>query len=153
MSDKPVDEVASLEAVWAPQVETAEALQKKLSESRMLSEQLGLLGSAVRVSGEGIAILTPAVEATGPRVAYVNDGFCQMYRSTRREVIGQTPIVFGFIEEHQSTYDSLLDHLFDQQMFEAEATARRKDGTEFELDLQLVPVIENGTLTHWVAFL
>src|SRR5688572_11850701 len=126
MTDKP-DEVSSLEAVWAPQLETAEALQRKLGEQRLLAEQLGLLGSAVRVSGEGIAILTPAVEATGPRVAYVNDGFCQMYGVMRQEVLGQTPIVFRFIEEQQSMYDALLDHVFDGQLFEAEATARRKD--------------------------
>jgi len=28
------------------------------------------------VAGQGIAILTPAVEALGPRIAFVNDGFC-----------------------------------------------------------------------------
>ena len=152
MTDKP-DEMASLEAIWAPQLETAEALQRKLGEQRLLAEQLGLLGSAVRVSGEGIAILTPAVEATGPRVAYVNDGFCQMYGVMRQEVLGQTPIVFRFIEEQQSMYDALLDHVFDGQLFEAEATARRKDGTQFEVDLQLVPVRENDQITHWIAFL
>jgi diguanylate cyclase (GGDEF)-like protein/PAS domain S-box-containing protein len=152
MTDKP-DEVSSLEAVWAPQLETAEALQRKLGEQRLLAEQLGLLGSAVRVSGEGIAILTPAVEATGPRVAYVNDGFCQMYGVMRQEVLGQTPIVFRFIEEQQSMYDALLDNVFDGQLFEAEATACRKDGTQFEVDLQLVPVRENDQITHWIAFL
>ena len=153
MTDKPADEVSSLEAVWAPQVESAEALQRKLNEQRILAEQLGLLGSAVRVSGEGIAILTPAVEATGPRVAYVNDGFCQMYGVSRQEVLGQTPIVFRFIEEQQSMYDAMLDHIFDEQLFEAEGTAQRKDGTQFEIDLQLVPVSEGGQITHWVAFL
>ncbi len=153
MEDKPVDHVASLEAAWAPQLDSAEALQRKLQEQRMLAEQLGLLGSAVRVSGEGIAILTPAVEAMGPRIAFVNDGFCTMYGVEREEVIGQTPVIFRMIEKHQAIFDALLDHVFEERTFEAEATACRKNGSEFELDLQLIPVLENGHLTHWVAFL
>jgi PAS domain S-box-containing protein len=46
-----------------------------------------------------------------------------------------------------------MQHVFEQRPFEAEVTARRENGTEFELDLQLVPVEDGGTLTHWVAFL
>jgi len=136
-----------------PDLESAEALQRKLIEQKILSEQLGLIGSAVRVAGQGIAILTPAVEATGPRIAFVNEGFCVMYGCTREEVIGQTSMAFGIIERHEAIMAEMLDHMFEQQQFEAEATARRKDGTEFELDMQLIPVAEAGEITHWVAFL
>lgn len=135
-----------------PDLESAEELHRKLVEQRILSEQLGLIGSAVRVAGQGIAILTPAVEATGPRVAFVNDGFCSLYGCARDEVIGQTPMAFRIVERHEAIVADMLDHIFDREPFEAEATARKKDGTEFELDIQLVPVEENGEITHWVAF-
>lgn len=138
---------------WEAEDEPPEVLARKLAEQRMISEQLGLLGSAVRVSGQGIAILTPAVEALGPRVAFVNDGFCGMYGRTREEVIGQTPMIFGIIERHEAILADLLDHVFERVPFEGEATARRKDGSEFELDVQLIPVEDGGELTHWVAFL
>jgi len=39
-----------------PDLESAEALQRKLIEQKILSEQLGLIGSAVHVAGQGIAI-------------------------------------------------------------------------------------------------
>ncbi len=134
------------------ELESAEALHRKLIDQRLLSEQLGLIGSAVRVSVQGIAILTPAVEATGPRIAFVNDGFCALYGCTREEVIGQTPMAFRIVERQEALLSDLLDHVFDREPFEAEATARRKNGTEFELDIELVPVEENGDITHWVAF-
>ncbi len=117
------------------------------------ADQLRLLGSAVQVCSQGIAILTPTVEPTGPRVALVNDGFCNLYGVAREEVIGQTLVAFGIIERHQAIFDDMLQNVFDEQAFDAEATARRKDGTEFELDLQLVPVQDNGQVSHWVAFL
>jgi diguanylate cyclase (GGDEF)-like protein/PAS domain S-box-containing protein len=128
-------------------------LERQLAEQRYQAEQLRILGSAVHVSDEGIALLTPAVEAVGPRIAFVNDGFCTMFGRRREEVIGQTPVIFGVVERHASILSALLQHVFEQRPFEAEATARRADGSEFELDLQLVPVKDEGQLTHWVAFL
>jgi diguanylate cyclase (GGDEF)-like protein/PAS domain S-box-containing protein len=124
-----------------------------LREQRLQTEQLRLLGSAIHVSAQGIAILTPAVEAVGPRVAFVNDGFCTIYGRTRDEIIGQTPEIFGIVERHGAIFDALLRNVFERKPFDAEVTAQRKDGNEFELDLQLVPVEADGQLTHWVAFL
>jgi diguanylate cyclase (GGDEF)-like protein/PAS domain S-box-containing protein len=135
------------------EVEIPEELQRKLTEQRIQGEQLRLLGSAIRVSAEGIAILTPAVEAVGPRIAFVNDGFCAIYGRRAEDIIGQTPEIFGIVARHQSILESLLHHVFEHRPFEGEATARRANGTEFELDLQLVPVEDGGQLTHWVAFL
>ena len=130
-----------------------QGLERKLTEQRIQSEQLRLLGSAVHVSAEGIAILTPAVEAVGPRIAFVNDGFCTMYGRRRDEVIGETLLTLGIVERHQTIFDALLQHVFEQRPFEAEATARRASGEELELHMQLVPVEDGGQLTHWVAFL
>jgi diguanylate cyclase (GGDEF)-like protein/PAS domain S-box-containing protein len=141
------------EPVSMPETAWITALDRELAAQRLQSEQLRLLGTAVRVSGEGIAILTPAVEAVGPRIAFVNDGFCTISGRRREEVIGQTPQIFGIVERQQSVYDSLLQHVFEGRPFEAEITARRANGAEFELDLQLIPVEDGGQLTHWVAFL
>jgi diguanylate cyclase (GGDEF)-like protein/PAS domain S-box-containing protein len=151
MSDGSPEQLTSLHTPWTTNIE--DGLERKLVEQRLQSEQLRLLGTAVHVASEGIAILTPAVEAIGPRIAFVNDGFCAMYGRKREEIIGQSPMIFGIVERHQSISDALLHHVFETRPFEAEATVRRADGTEFEIDLQLVPVEDAGQLTHWVAFL
>jgi diguanylate cyclase (GGDEF)-like protein/PAS domain S-box-containing protein len=143
------DDPTSFHTPWTTNLD----LERKLTEQRLLNEQLELLGTAVHVTAEGIAILTPAVEAIGPRIAFVNDGFCALYGRERDEVIGETPLIFGIIERHQAIFDALLHHVFEGRPFEAEATARRKDGREFELQVNLVPVEDGGQLTHWVAFL
>jgi diguanylate cyclase (GGDEF)-like protein/PAS domain S-box-containing protein len=147
MPDELPEPVAVPEAAWPT------ALDRELSAQRLQSEQLELLGTAIRVSAEGIAILTPAVESVGPRIAFVNDGFCTTFGRRREEIIGQTPQIFGIVERQQSIFDALLQHVFEGRAFEAEVTARRASGTEFELDLHLVPVEDGGQLTHWVAFL
>ncbi|HVE72728.1 MAG TPA: EAL domain-containing protein [Thermoanaerobaculia bacterium] len=129
------------------------ALDRELAAQRLQSEQLQLIGTAVRVSDVGIAILTPAVEAIGPRIAFVNDGFCSTFGRRREEIIGQTPQIFGIVERQTAIFDALLQHVFEGRPFDAEVTARRASGAEFELEFQLVPVEDGGQLTHWVAFL
>ncbi|HEV7427783.1 MAG TPA: EAL domain-containing protein [Thermoanaerobaculia bacterium] len=147
------EDVTSLRTAWTTSSIEESRLLRKLTEQRLESDQLRVLGSAVRVAGQGIAILTPAVEALGPRIAFVNDGFCAIYGRPREEIIGETPVAFGIVDRHHAIFDSLLQHVFARQPFAAEATAQKKDGHEFELDLQLVPVEDGGQLTHWVAFL
>jgi diguanylate cyclase (GGDEF)-like protein/PAS domain S-box-containing protein len=146
------DDVTSFRTPWTTTLESSTTLERRLSEQRLQAEQLQLLGTAVHVSAHGIAILTPAVEADGPRIAFVNDGFCGLYGRGRDEIIGQTPIAFGIVDRQAAISSALLQHVFEHRAFAAEATARRKDGSEFELDLELVPVVDAGALTHWVAF-
>ena len=140
----------SLRTSWTTSLDSAEVLQRRVA---LQGEQLRLLGSAIHVAGLGIAILTPAVEAVGPRIAFVNDSFLELYGYERADVIGQTPVVFGIIEDHEPIFNSLLGHVFSQQAFDGEAMARRKDGAVFDADLHLVPVDDGGELTHWVAFI
>ena len=150
------DELTSLHTAWttiAFDLEDPAAAGRALSEDDHTREQLQLLGTAIHVSGEGIAILTPAVEAIGPRIAFVNDSLCATLGCSREELIGATPAAFRIVERQRAIYDALLAHVFDQKPFEAEVTAQRKDGDEIELVLQLVPVTDSAQLTHWVAFL
>jgi diguanylate cyclase (GGDEF)-like protein/PAS domain S-box-containing protein len=112
-----------------------------------------LIGSAVEVADHGIVILIPSDEATGPRIAFVNDGFCHLFGVTREEVVGNTVVSFGIVERHHAILTDMMQHFYKNEPFDGEATAQRKDGAEFELDLHLVPVGDFGDPTHWVAFL
>ena len=123
------------------------------SDEPLSSEQLRLIGSAVEVADHGIAIFTPAASTTASQISYVNDAFCRIYGTEREAVIGQSLVTFGIVERHQAIFDDMLQHVFEEEPFDGEAVARRKDGSEFELDVQLVPVVTDGHLTHWVAFL
>src|SRR5436309_15419267 len=99
----PEDGSISFHTPWTTSaLEEPAALQRKVTEQRFAAEQLRLLGSAVHVSAQGIAILTPAVEAVGPRIAFVNDGFCAMFGRERPDIIGQTPDAFGIVQQQSA---------------------------------------------------
>jgi len=61
-------------------------------------------------------------------------------------------VTLGIVERPQDILNDLLDNLHEGEPFEAEATALRKDGTEFEVELQITPVRESAQLQHWVLF-
>ncbi len=147
------DALRSMHTSWTTSLDSTRGVERRLSDQRLQNDQLRLIGSAVHISGEGIAILTPAAEAIGPRVAFVNDGFCALYGRTREEIIGQPVSIFGIVERQEAIVSALLDHVFENRPFDGEVTATRKDGSEFELDIHLVPVDDAGQLTHWVGFL
>src|SRR5258708_31543441 len=112
MLPSPMAEEISLRTPWTTTALDTSVLERKLTEQRMASDQLRLLGTAVHVTGQGIAILTPAVEAVGPRVAFVNEGFCVMFGHVREDVIGQTPGIFGIVERHYALFDALPQPVF-----------------------------------------
>lgn len=132
--------------------EPRESLQRKLAEQKLRTEQLQLLASSVHVSAQGIAILTPAVESLGPRVAFVNEGFCAIYGRRREDIIGETLQAFGIAASHSSILTSMLNHIFEGRAFRCEVTALRADRTEFDAEIEVVPVADGGQLTHWVTF-
>src|SRR5260221_13360689 len=105
------DVPTSLRTAWTTTSIEESALLRKLTEQRFESEQLRVLGSAVRVAGEGIAILTPAVEALGARIAFVNDGFCAIYGRPREESIGETPVGLGIVDRQRALFPFLLPHV------------------------------------------
>lgn len=147
------DDLTSLHTEWTTSIDPPTVLERRLSEQRLQNDQLRLIGTIVNVAGDGIAILTPAVEAVGPRFAFVNDGFCLMYGRNRDEVIGETLGVLGIVARQESMVTAMLHHVFENRPFTAEVTATRKDGSEFEAEMQLVPVEDAGQLTHWVVFI
>ena len=112
------------------------------------------LSAAVRVSQQGIAIVAPAAdaEALGPRILFANDALCSMYHTTRESFLGQPLVTLGIVERQQPIMNDLLNHIYEGEAFEAEVTAHRKDGTEFEAELQVTPVRESAQLQHWVLY-
>jgi diguanylate cyclase len=153
MSEETPDTATSIRTAWTTSLDSTGGLRRKIAEQRLHAEQLRLIGSAIHVADEGIAILTPAVEALGPRIAFVNEGFCSMFGRRRDEVIGETPEIFGIVARQQAVFDALLRHVFESRDFQAEVTARRASGEEFEVEIKLVPVEDGGQVTHWVAFI
>jgi diguanylate cyclase (GGDEF)-like protein len=107
---------------------------------------------AVHVSPQGVAILTPATEAspeTAPRILFVNSALCGMYRTSAESFVDQSFAAFGVVERQHDIVVDLLNCMYEGDPFEADVTVQRKDGSEFDVELQLIPSGKG----EWVMYL
>ncbi len=130
-----------------------EELRAQLAQTRLAEEQLRLLGTVVENSTDGIAILTPAVEQSGPRIAFVNEAFSRITGWSRQQALAQTSEILRFEDDESALFDEFLKSLFEGKAFQAEGLTRRRGGAQFTVELSAVPVRgDDQHVSHWILF-
>ncbi|GGE81342.1 putative bifunctional diguanylate cyclase/phosphodiesterase [Sphingomonas prati] len=116
-------------------------------------ERLRLLES-VAVHARDSIVITEAqpVDLPGPCIIYCNAAFTRTTGYTAEEVIGLTPRVLQGPKTDPKSRALLRRALETWQPIEIEIINYRRDGSEFWVELSIVPVAnERGWFTHWVS--
>ena len=117
------------------------------------TERLRLLESVV-VHANDAVLITEAepIDLPGPRIVYCNAAFTKTTGYTEAEVLGRTPRILQSPQVDRPALDRLRRALQAWEPVEVELLNVRKDGTEFWVELSIVPVAdETGWFTHWVS--
>ena len=125
-----------------------------LTEKKEQKERcLNLLESAISKDYDSILITELDLEEPGPKIVYVNEGFCEMTGYTKEEVIGQTPRILQGPKTDRKVLDKLKSRLESGQCFFGQAINYKKDGTEFVNQWDIHPLTDQeGNPTHWVSY-
>jgi PAS domain S-box-containing protein len=114
---------------------------------------LQLMSVAVSNAND-VILITGAQSSTepDPAILYVNPAFTRMTGYTSEEVIGKSPKLLQGPKTDRQTLYKIRTALKTWQAIQAEVLNYRKDGTEFWVELNIVPVADKtGWYTHWVA--
>ena len=117
------------------------------------TERLRLLESVV-VNANDAVLITEAepIDLPGPRIVYCNAAFTKTTGYTEAEILGRTPRLLQSKDVDRKALDKLRLALTRWEPVEVELLNCRKDGTEFWVELSIVPVAnEKGWFTHWVS--
>lgn len=117
------------------------------------TERLRLLESVV-VNANDSVLITEAepIDLPGPRIVYCNAAFTKTTGYTEAEVLGRTPRLLQTNNVDRKALDKLRLALTRWEPVEVELLNCKKDGTEFWVELSIVPVAnEKGWFTHWVS--
>ena len=101
-----------------------------------------------------VVMITDAdpVDEPGPRIVFVNDAFERLTGYSRAEVLGKSPRFLQGVNTQRSELDRVRASVKKWQPVQSELLNYAKDGREFWIDLNMVPVAnEKGWFTHWVA--
>lgn len=116
-------------------------------------ERLRLLES-VAIHARDSIIITEAepIDLPGPRILYCNAAFTKTTGYTAAEIVGQTPRILQGPGTDPQSRAKLRRALSSWEPIEIEMLNYRKDGTEFWVELSIVPVAnDHGWFTHWVS--
>ena len=130
--------------------EIVEDLEEKSEKN---ADRLKLLEAAIRSDYDSILITDLNLEKPGPKIVYVNDGFCKMTGYSKEEVIGKTPRILQGPKTDQEVLEKLKKRLSEGQSFFGQTVNYRKDGSEFINQWDIHPLTdEEGNITHWVSY-
>ena len=117
------------------------------------SEHLRLLETSVSRLND-IVLITEAepFDEPGPRIVFVNDAFERRTGFTREEVLGRSPRFLQGPKTQRAELDRIGLALRSWQPVRAELINYKKNGEEFWLELDIVPIADaTGWFTHWVS--
>ena len=129
------------------------AMLEDISDRKKAEERLRLLESAVVNANDAVIIAeAEPIEIPGPRIIYVNEAFTRMTGYSSEEVMGKTPRILQGAKTDRTQLDKIHQALKSWQSVRVELINYRKDGSEFWVEFEIVPVAdETGWYTHWVS--
>ena len=129
------------------------AIVMDISDRKYREEQLRLLELVVVNTNDSVLITeAEPIDPPGPRIVYVNPAFERMTGYSLEEVIAQTPRILQGAKTNRAELARIRAALQTWQPVRVDLINYRKDGSEFWVDLSIVPVAdENGWFTHWVS--
>ncbi len=125
---------------------------RDVTERRRSQEQLQLLQTSISRLNDIVLIAEAGQDGAEPRIVFVNDAFQRLTGYTDAEVMGRTPRLLQGPLTQLRELDRIQAALREPRPVRTELTVYKKNGAQFWLELEIVPVDQHQVgLTHWVA--
>ena len=126
---------------------------RDISARKKADQHLRLLNTCISNLNE-IVMITEAnpVDEPGPRIVFVNEAFERITGYSSAETLGRSPRFLQGVNTDPQTLDAIQHALAQRQAIRRQILNYRKDGTEFWMDMDIVPIFDaTGFCTHFVA--
>lgn len=118
-----------------------------ITERMLLEQERTRLVKAVEYAAESIIV----TDQNGT-ILYVNPAFTKITGYGREEVIGKNPRILQSGQHEQSFYKEMWETISRGESWSGHFINRRKDGTLFEEDVAVSPILDNaGNIINYVA--
>ncbi len=132
-----------------------QGIARDITERKKAESQLRLLKSVVVNANDGVLVVEATKEDPfGARIVYVNEAFGRITGYAGLDVLGRTPRMLHGPQTDPALVEILRSAILRCEAARAELVLYRKDGSDFWVDLNVVPILdEKGAFTYWVSVL
>ncbi|HEY9640703.1 MAG TPA: PAS domain-containing protein, partial [Coleofasciculaceae cyanobacterium] len=122
-----------------------------ITDRKHSEERLRLLESVV-VNTNDAVVISQSTQPEDLKIVYVNQAFTRMTGYSLDEMIGKSPSVLHGDKTDPAELARVQTAIARCEAFNAELIEYRKDGSEFWLEFEMVPIADaDGTYTHWIS--
>ncbi len=116
------------------------------------SDILETVRTILEVMDDSVLVTTADLDAPGPVIVFVNDAFCRLSGYAPNEILGKTVRLLQGPRTSSDILRRLRQDLDTKQVFFGDMVNRRKDGSEFVVKCQIVPLHDDtGAIRHWLS--
>ena len=113
--------------------------------------QSPLFQSVAGLTFDSVMVTEATADHKNSVIIYVNQAFTDLTGYSADEVSGKTPGLLQGPETDKAVTDRLSEDLKNNRTFHGRTINYRKDGTPFEIEWKVSPVMDGDTATHYVA--
>ncbi|AKO53472.1 diguanylate cyclase [Marinobacter psychrophilus] len=113
--------------------------------------QSPLFQSVAGLAFESVMVTDVTDDHTNSVIIYVNEAFTDLTGYSADEVLGKTPGLLQGPKTDKAETDRLSDDLKNNRTFHGSTVNYRKDGSPFNIEWKVSPVMDGAKVTHYVA--
>src|SRR5215470_306801 len=110
---------------------------------------LAVIRDIARQLEDGVIVTTPELAQPGPQIVHVNEALCRITGYRAEELIGQSPRKLQGPKTNRGVVATMRDALDLHRQFAGEIVNYRKDGRDYPVELQVVPVSDAEGRLHY----
>lgn len=103
------------------------------------------------LSFDSVMVTEATDDHGGHAVIFVNQGFTDMTGYSAEEVLGQTPGILQGPKTDKALTGRLAEDLRQGRTFHGSTVNYRKDGSTFDIEWKVTPVMRDGQVTQYLA--
>ncbi len=126
---------------------------RDITERKKTEQQTGLLNTCV-ANLRDVILVTEAcsIDEPGPKIVFVNKAFERISGYTPSEALGRSPRFLQGVKTERRILNEIREALTKQQPIRRQIINYKKDGTEYWMDVDIVPIFNAaGKCTHFAA--
>ncbi len=127
-------------------------LVRPYKDLTLVKQQLTMLGLAVENANDAMLITDAHDLDKGPKIIYVNKAFCRMTGYELEDISGSSPRILQGPKTDPEVLRTIKQCLKNKQPFNGELINYTKEGEEYWVEVNIVPVFdENGEVNQFAA--